>query len=134
MPKMSKRKGDGGKISIFQKADYTNLIAQAERAVTKSFIAVSCEEPSTPVPGETRDAIVKIIEGFAPKTAAESLLAVQIAVAHVVALDEVRHGDKRIGLLFMRHSCDAMQMIDRGRNAISEVSVNPIFRKVSCAG
>ena len=126
--------GNDGKISVFQKADYTNLIAQAEQAVAKPYAAVCTEEPSTPIPDETRDAIVKIIEGFAPKTVTESLLAVQIAVAHIVALDEVRHGDKRLGLLFMRHTCDAMQMIERGRNAISEDSETPTFQRASYAG
>jgi len=119
---MSKRMGDDGKISILPKADYTNLIVQAERAAAKSYLAINTEEPSAPIPNDVHDALVKIIEGLAPKTTIESVLAIQIAVAHIIALDEVKHGDKRTGLLFMRHACDAMQMIERGRNAISEVS------------
>jgi hypothetical protein len=101
-------------------SQHVHLIEQAVGAVAERDYGGSRSELSS---GEIA-IITRIIEEINPSPGAESILAVQVAVAQMIGLYEL--GDtcpdsKRLGLLLIRHACDALQFIDRSRQRNMQV-------------
>ena len=94
---------------------HQNLIEQAEASIAEPKYGRYDPRALSDI---DRDAIAKIIEEINPQQGAESILAVQVAVAQMIGLYELAStcsDSKRLGLLLIRHACDALQFIDRGR-------------------
>ncbi len=109
-------------ISVQSTSSHTHLVEQAESAIIER---APCCFSRDRLSDSERANIARIIEEINPKPGAESILAVQVAVAQMVGLYELAGAcpdDKRLGLLLIRHACDALQFIDRGRQRFMQAT------------
>jgi len=100
-------------------SSHTHLVEQAENAIIERGHCFGRNEISE----NERASIIRIIEEINPKPGAESILAVQVAVSQMIGLYELADtcpDNKRLGLLLIRHACDALQFIDRGRQRLMQ--------------
>jgi len=106
-------------IVVQSASSHKHLVEQAENAIIERSHCYGRNEISE----NDRANIVRIIEEINPKPGAESILAVQVAVAQMIGLYELADtcpDNKRLGLLLIRHACDALQFIDRGRQRLMQ--------------